>query len=165
MWCPSVLKPFWGQLFLITIKNFIFYHIDNLCSSFVVFLCCFLVLFLCVVVIPSHCWSIVLHVADVNIIIGPLHYLCYCWFITLLMLFMVCHIATSGASCCIVGIIVRLSLCQFIVLLVLLLVRHHYWCYYWFIVLLVSCQFVTLLVLLLVHHITSATCYVLKYPP
>jgi hypothetical protein len=77
----------------------------------VVFLCCSFALFLCVVVIPSHYWCIVRHVANVNIIIGPLHYLCYFWFITLLMLFMVRHVVGGGVNCCIVGIIVRLPPC------------------------------------------------------
>jgi hypothetical protein len=77
----------------------------------VVFLCCSFALFLCVVVTLSHCWCIVRHVVDVNIIISPLHYLCYCWFVTLLMLFMVCHVVHGGASCCIVGIIIQLSPC------------------------------------------------------
>ncbi len=133
-----------------------------MCCSLVTFFCCFLVLFLHVVVILSHCWCIVHRVACVNVTIGPLHYLCYCWFITLLMLFMVCHVANGGASCCITSVIFRLSFCWFIALLVFLLIHR---CYYWFSMLLMSCYFVTLSVLLLVHHIINATCYAPRHLP
>jgi hypothetical protein len=103
----------------------------------VAILCCFLALFLHVVVILAHCWCIIRRVADVIVIVDPLHYLCYCWFITLLVLFMVHHVVSGGSSCCIDNVIVWLSLCWFIALLVLLLI------------------FLLLLVLLLVPHVAS----------
>jgi hypothetical protein len=56
--------------------NLIFFpHVDYLCCSLVAFLHCSFTLFIHVVVV-SYCWCIVYHVVDVNVIVGPSHYLC-----------------------------------------------------------------------------------------
>jgi hypothetical protein len=63
-------------------------------TIYVAFLHCSFMLFLHVVV--SHCCGIVYHVVDANVIVGPSHYLCYCWFMTLL----VCCVSLLHYWCC-----------------------------------------------------------------
>jgi hypothetical protein len=54
------------------------------CVTFFFFFSNSFTLFLHVVVV-SHCWGIVYCVVDVHVIVGPSHYLCYFWLITLLV--------------------------------------------------------------------------------
>jgi hypothetical protein len=75
-----------------------------ICVALLLFFSCVIPLRCSFVLLLFHHIVSVLFVMLFMLTLLLVHYMCYCWFITLIMLFMVCHVASGGANCCIASI-------------------------------------------------------------